>query len=373
MTEATPEATPAPRGRPGLFLDQHADRRRVPVVLLSGFLGSGKTTLVNALLADPRLADTAVAVNEFGEVPLDQHLIAHGEDRTVVLANGCLCCNLAGGFEDAVMRVFTRREAGDLPRFARLLIEPSGLADPAPIAQAILRNPILSRAFRLEAIIATADAVRIEQQLADHAEAGQQIALADLLVVTKTDLVSAATEARVRAVLRRRNPGARIEDAKIEGAKIKRGHAATADAAALLPAGFLDPNADTPLRDRGRWLAEPVTVAPDPDHLGGTSAVSLSADRPLRWRAFDAWLRGIRIGHAPQLLRVKGLLDIAGTAGPVVIQGVGHVLQAPVALARWPDHDRRSRLVLITRGLPGSTIRDSWNAALPDLLATTEP
>lgn len=378
MTEATPEIRTAPRGRPGLFLDQHADRRRVPVVLLSGFLGSGKTTLVNALLADPRLADTAVAVNEFVEVPLDQHLIAHGEDRTVVLANGCLCCNLAGGFEDAVMRVFTRREAGDLPRFARLLIEPSGLADPAPIAQAILRNPILSRAFRLEAIIATADAVRIEQQLADHAEAGQQIALADLLVVTKTDLVSAATEARVRAVLRRRNPGARIEGApiegaKIDGAKVETGHAATADAAALLPAGFLDPNADTPLRDRGRWLAEPVTVAPDPDHLVGTRAVALSADRPLRWRAFEAWLRGIRIGHAPQLLRVKGLLDIAGTAGPVVIQSVGHVLQAPVALARWPDHDRRSRLVLITRGLPGNTIRDSWNAALPDLLATTEP
>ena len=362
MTEATPEIRTAPRGRPGLFLDQHADRRRVPVVLLSGFLGSGKTTLVNALLADPRLADTAVAVNEFGEVPLDQHLIAHGEDRTVVLANGCLCCNLAGGFEDAVMRVFTRRQAGELPRFARLLIEPSGLADPAPIAQAILRNPVLSRAFRLEAIVATADAQRIEQQLADHAEAGQQIALADLLVVTKTDLVSAAAEARVRAVLRRCNPSAPIAAGGYE----------TADAGALLPTGFLDPTGGAAaLRDRGRWL--PAPVAPGPDHLGGTQAASLSADRPLRWRAFDAWLRGIRIGHAPHLLRVKGLLDIAGTGGPVLIQGVGHVLQAPVALERWPDHDHRSRLVLITRGLPGNTIRDSWNAALPDLIATTEP
>ncbi len=364
MTEATPQTNPAPRGRPGLFLEPRADRGRVPVVLLSGFLGSGKTTLVNALLADPRLADTAVAVNEFGEVPLDQHLIAHGEDRTVVLANGCLCCNLAGGFEDAVMRVFTRREAGDLPRFARLLIEPSGLADPAPIAQAILRNPILSRAFRLEAIVATADAQRIEQQMAAHPEAARQIALADLLVVTKADLVPAAAAARVRAALRRCNPSAPIET----------GRYATADAAALLPAGFLDPaGAAAPFRDRGRWFAATVETGSDPDHLGETRAVSLSADRPLRWRAFEAWLREIRIGHAAQLLRVKGLLDIAGTEGPVLIQGVGHVLQAPVALARWPDQDRRSRLVVITRGLPANTIRDSWQAALPGLVATIEP
>jgi len=364
MTDATPETSPAPRGRPGLFLEQHADRRRLPVVLLSGFLGSGKTTLVNALLADPRLADTAVAVNEFGEVPLDQHLIAHGADRAVVLANGCLCCNLAGGFEDAVMRVFTRREAGDLPRFARLLIEPSGLADPAPIAQAILRNPVLSRAFRLEAILATADAQRIEQQMLAHPEAGRQIALADLLVVTKADLVSAAAVARVRAVLRRCNPSAPIET----------GRYGSADAAALLPARFLDPTAAAaPFRERGRWFAATVETGSDPDHLGETHAAALAADRPLRWRAFEAWLRGIRIGHAPQLLRVKGLLDIAGTAGPVLIQGVGHVLQAPVALARWPDQDRRSRLVVITRGLPGNTIRDSWEAALPGLIATTDP
>ena len=128
-----------------LFLTPATDRARMPVALLSGFLGSGKTTLVNALLRDPRLAGTAVAVNEFGDVPLDRDLIDHGADRTVVMANGCLCCNLAGDMEDAVMRLFTRREANDLPRFERLIIEPSGLADPAPIAQAILRNPLMAR------------------------------------------------------------------------------------------------------------------------------------------------------------------------------------------------------------------------------------
>jgi G3E family GTPase len=134
------------------FLTQEADRSRMPVALLSGFLGSGKTTLVNALLRDPRMAGTAVAINEFGEVPLDHDLIDHGIDKTVVMANGCLCCNLAGDMEDAVMRLFSRREVGQLPSFQRLLIEPSGLSDPAPIAQAILRNPVMSRALLRSAI-----------------------------------------------------------------------------------------------------------------------------------------------------------------------------------------------------------------------------
>src|ERR1700712_574760 len=135
------------------FLTQTTDRNRLPVALLSGFLGSGKTTLVNALLRDPRMAGTAVAVNEFGEIPLDHDLIDHGADKTVVMANGCLCCNLAGDMEDAVMRLFSRREGGEVPRFERLIIEPSGLSDSAPVARAILRNPMMSRVFRLETIV----------------------------------------------------------------------------------------------------------------------------------------------------------------------------------------------------------------------------
>ena len=182
-----------------LFLSENADRGRLPVALLSGFLGSGKTTLVNALLRDPRLADTAVAVNEFGDVPLDRDLIDHGTDSTVVMANGCLCCNLSGDMEAAVMRLFSRREAGDVPRFKRLIIEPSGLADPAPIAQAILRNPMMARALRLEAIVTTVDAVFGEAQIAKHAETQKQVALADHLVLTKTDLADAGGVERVCA------------------------------------------------------------------------------------------------------------------------------------------------------------------------------
>jgi G3E family GTPase len=334
-----------------MFLTPSLDARRLPVLLLSGFLGSGKTTLVNALLRDSRLADTAVAVNEFGEVPLDAHLIDHGQDKTVVLANGCLCCNLAGDMEDAVMRLFSRREAGALPNFKRLIIEPSGLADPAPIAQAILRNPVMSRAFRLEGIVTTADALFGEKQITAHAETAKQIALADALVLTKTDMADPAALESLRARLRALNPGAEIF-AAVNGA---------VDAAALLPPGFLDPEMIVPAR---RFLA--ADAAP---HETDAQSISLTADAPLNWRAFDAWLRKIRLHHAEQLLRVKGILNTVDSQLPLVIHGVHHVLHTPVQLAAWPDDDRRSRIVLITRGLPAGVIQTEWANALPGLYA----
>lgn len=323
-------------------------RARIPVVLLAGFLGSGKTTLVNALLADPRLADTAVAVNEFGEIPLDQALIAHGAERSVTLANGCLCCDLSGAFDDAVLRLFTRRAEGALPQFARLLVELSGLAEPLPVAQAILGNPMLARRLRLEGIIATADAPRIAAQLRDEAEAAGQIAPAEAVVLTKPDRADAAALAAAEAALRAVNPRARILPAR---------HGAV-DPAALLPAGFLDPGLSAPARLR---LAAAAHDAP-------AGAVALTADTPLRWHAFDAWLRRWRLDAAIRLLRVKGILDLAGT-GPVALHGVGHVLEAPVALGGWPDQDRRSRLVLIGRALPEAAIRADWRDALPRLAA----
>ncbi len=337
------------------FLAQDADRARLPVALLSGFLGSGKTTLVNALLRDPRMAGTAVAVNEFGAVPLDRDLIDHGRDDTVVLANGCLCCNLAGDMEEAVMRLFSRRDAGDLPRFARLVIEPSGLSDPAPIAQAILRNPLMARAMRLEAITATVDAIFGEQQLARHAETRKQVALADRLVVTKPDLAGPPAVAALCDALRRHNPAAPITVAE-QGA---------VDPEWLFPPAFLD--ADAPPSRRSAFLAEPVEALPD--HAARVAAVSLDTDRPLRWRPFEAWLRGIRIAHAEQLLRVKAMLWIAGTPGPVVLHGVHHVLHAPVELAAWPDAVQCSRIVLIAEAALAPALRASWTEALPGLLA----
>jgi G3E family GTPase len=337
-----------------MFVSPEHDSRRLPVLLLSGFLGSGKTTLVNALLRDPRLADTAVAVNEFGEVPLDAHLIEDGQDRTVVLANGCLCCNLAGDMEDAVMRIFSRREAGALPAFKRLIVEPSGLSDPAPIAQAILRNPVMSRAFRLEGIVATVDALFGEKQIAAHAETAKQIALADALVMTKADMTDASAQDRLRLALRRLNPGAEIFTA-LNGA---------VDPLALLPAGFLHPGMLAPAR---RFL-----IADSAPHQAETRAMTLLAEAPLDWRAFDAWLRKVRLGHAEQLLRVKGILNTADSQLPLVIHGVHHVLHTPVQLAAWPDDDRRSRIVLITRGLAKGVIEEAWANALPSLYAVAK-
>lgn len=337
------------------FLTPDTDRARMPVALLSGFLGSGKTTLVNALLRDPRLAGTAVAVNEFGDVPLDHELIDHGADRTVVMANGCLCCNLAGDMENSVMRLFSRREANDVPRFERLIIEPSGLADPAPIAQAILRNPLMARAMRLETIAATVDALFAGVQIARHPETRKQIALADRLVLTKTDLAPADATRRLLAALPGLNPVAPVLTAD-------RG---VLDAAALFPPRFLDRDAagfEPALRQSGLF-------AEDPGHASRHASVSLLASVPLDWRAFETWLRGIRLRHADALLRVKGMLNIADVEGPVVIQGVHHVIDAPVTLRAWPSADRRSRLVLIADHATIVAARESWAEAMPGLLA----
>jgi G3E family GTPase len=337
------------------FLTRQADRTRLPVALLSGFLGSGKTTLVNALLRDPAMAGTAVAVNEFGEIPLDRDLIDHGADKTVVMANGCLCCNLAGDMEDAVMRLFSRREGGEVPRFERLIIEPSGLSDPAPIAQAILRNPVMSSALRLEAIVTTVDAVFAEMQMARHPETRKQIALADCLVLTKTDLTGSDSVDRLRLCLREQNPFA----------PVVVGSHGEVDAAMLFPPRFFGPVSAAAYRLG--LFADSV------DHLADYASVSLTADKPLAWRAFDGWLRRIRIAHAEQLLRVKGILDIAGVAGPVVVQGVHHVLSAPVELDAWPSGARRSRLVLIADRATIATARNSWADALPTIQASSQP
>jgi len=327
-----------------MFLDQAADRHRLPVVLLSGFLGSGKTTLVNALLRDPRLAETAVALNEFGEVPLDQVLVGHDRDATVVMANGCLCCNLAGDMEDAVMRIFSRRQSGDLPSFQRLMVEPSGLADPAPIAQAILRNPVMSRALRLAGIITTVDAVHAPAQVARHAEFRKQVALADTLVLTKCDMVDDQGLARAVALVRDVNQAARLVHAVQGEAPVD-----------LLPACFIDPQAP----DDG-----PPRHLPENAHAHGHAAhavsVSLVAEKPLRWRAFDDFLRGVRLSLGERLLRVKGIVHVAEAEGPVVVQGVHHVLHAPVVLDDWPDEDHRTRVVLILVGVDPGWITKLW-------------
>lgn len=339
------------------FLTQAADRDRMPVVLVSGFLGSGKTTLVNALLRDPRLYGTAVAVNEFGPVPIDHELIEHGPDRTLVLANGCLCCNLAGDMESAMLRLFSRRDSDLIPRFRRLIVEPSGLAHPAPLAQAILRNPMMARILRLTAIVTVVDSQFGLAQLATHPETRKQAALADRLVLTKPDQAPPDATEALRAALLAINESAPILTAQ---------HGAV-DADLLLPADFLDPAAVGHLPAARRSSLQAYSV--DPAHAARVESAALIADRPLDWRAFDAWLKPLRLHHADALLRLKGLLHIAGIAGPVVLHGIHHVLHNPVILDTWPSDDRRSRLVLIADPATIAIARESWTDALPRLYA----
>jgi G3E family GTPase len=333
-----------------MFIRYSQHQRRLPVLLLSGFLGSGKTSLANRLLRDTRLTDTAVAINEFGAVPLDQHLIDHGADKTIVLANGCLCCNLAGDMEDGVMRMFSRREAGALPQFRRLIIEPSGLADPAPIAQAILRNPVMSRAFRLEGIITTVDALFGARQIGEHAVSAKQIAMADRLLITKADLSSPVDVENLCRQLALLNPAAPISIAPVT------------DADALLPTGFIDPACDS-APPRSVFLAEPADAA----HTAATQVTTLTAELPLGWRGVDGWLRSLRIAHGENLLRLKGILNLAESPVPVAVHGVHHVMHPPVQLPAWPDADRRSRIVLITRNIDLRAIEAGWRQALPGL------
>ena len=329
------------------FVSAAQDRDRLPVALLTGFLGSGKTTLLNALLQDPRMAETAVAINEFGAVPLDQHLIEHGADQTVVMANGCLCCNLAGDLESAVMRIFTRSRSGALPHFSRLIVEPSGLADPAPIAQAILRNPLMARVLRLDRIVCVVDAIFAERQLAEHPECISQISLADHIVLTKTDL--APNTETLHARLAELNPLAPVHD--VRNGQIDPGR--------LFSDHFLDVR-QTPFPD-----LPPHKPAPAPHahaHASDIHAVVLTHDRPLDWKRLESWLKRCRLGWADRLLRLKAIVDIEGC--PVVLHGIHHVMHPPVQLDAWPNADHRSRLVMIVRGIDAATIHAGWNSII---------
>jgi len=347
-----------------LFIQAEADVSRIPVILISGFLGSGKTTLVNGLLADPRLADTAVAVNEYGPAPLDHHLIENGDDGTVLLANGCLCCNVSGDLDDAVMRLFSRRDAGNLPRFKRLMIEPSGLADPAPIAQALLRNPVMSRAFRLEAIVTTVDGVFGEEQLRRHPETRKQVMLADQLILTKTDLIAGERLFDLESALRRFNPLA----------PITRADHGRVDAGAILPARFMGEDftaeAAMPTAPSAESIPKASHTHDAHSNHGETSvAIALTAEAPLGWRRLEAWLRDLRIRHGERILRIKGMANVAEAKGPLVLHGVHHVLHPPTERADWPDADHSTRLVVITQGLDAELIAHDWRSALPKLIA----
>lgn len=305
---------------------------KTPVVLLTGFLGSGKTTLLSQLLRQPQLGETAVIVNELGEVAIDHHLLRRVDERTVVLASGCVCCVLRGDLADELRDLLDRRAAGEIPAFRRVIIETTGVAQPAPIVQTLLADPLLPHHYSLDAIVTTVDG---EHGLRGP-EAFQQVAAADTLVVTKPDLVDAARLDALEAELATLNPTARTR------------HAAFGE----IDAELLLTGSDRDLRD---------VAAQSSGHAHTPSAVVLTLDAAIDWTAFGIWLTMLLHARGAEILRIKGLLDVGGE-GPVLLSCVQHAVYPPVHLDAWPDEDRRSRIVVIGYGLERERLEASLRA-----------
>ncbi len=339
---------------------------RLPVSVLTGFLGSGKTTLLNRLLKHPDMAETAVVINEFGEVGIDHRLVESASEDMVVMDSGCLCCTIRGDLIETLRNLIRRRWKGEIPAFQRLVIETTGLADPAPILHTLMTDPVISARYRLDGVVATVDAVAGADTLDAQEEAVKQAAVADRILLTKTDLVEGeaalrALEERLHAI----NPAAPI--LRVANGAIEPGR--------LFDAGLYDPESKSP--DVARWLAEEAYAqdhaheyAPGHDHHHDPNrhdarirSFVVEWEEPIRWDGFVEWIEALIAGHGANLLRIKGILDVAEAEGPVAVHGVQHVFHPPAMLEAWPEGEgRRSRLVFITRDINREPVQQMFEA-----------
>ena len=326
---------------------------RCPVVVVTGFLGSGKTTLLNRALKDPAFGDCAVLVNEFGEVGLDHHLLEVIDGNTVLLASGCVCCTIRDDLKSAVLELQDKRARGTVPTFSRLVIETTGLADPTPIIATFMSDVSLRYHYRPSLVVTTVDAAQGLATLDAHEESVKQAALADRLVLTKTDLTPSAVVDTLRARLVELNQSAQVMtavDGELDVAALLRGDVYTRghrDAEVARWFNAQDSHHHAPASNR---------------HHHSIRAFCIVIERALDWTAFGVWLTMLLHCHGDKVLRVKGMLHVAGVATPVVINGVQHLVHPPVHLAQWPDADRRSRIVFIVQGLAQEAIETSLAA-----------
>jgi len=326
---------PSPAAGPFGRRLKRARGAKVPVTVVTGFLGAGKTTLIKSFLASPEGQGTAVVVNEFGAAGIDDALLRASSDETVLIGNGCLCCIARSDLQEALRRLVIERERGEIPDFKRIVIETSGLADPSPILQTFATDRALGDTFHVEVVVTVVDAVTGLDMLDQSPEARRQVMLADRLVISKTDIAggSDAIASRLRAL----NPNAEI----IEAANGK-----------LDPSRLTEPAALT----RNPFLADEAV------HSDGIGSFVITDDKPMPWAAFAKTMETLIALRGPDLLRVKGFLNVEGCRGPVVVQFVQHLAPPPVELEAWPDGDHVSRVVFITRGIGERQVRDLLKA-----------
>ena len=373
-----------------MLVDDGNAAQPIAISLITGFLGSGKTTLLNHLLKHPEIDETAVLINEFGEIGLDHLLVAELGDDVVLLSSGCICCTVQGELVDSLKSLYMKRLAGQVPEFKRVVIETTGLADPIPIITCLMNYPLFKHVYRLESLVTTVDAVYGEGQLDAHPEAVKQVAVSDRLVITKTDLADDGTVEALGRRLTDLNPGAAQIPALFGCVSPNR----------LFDVALYDPNSKT--LDVQGWLNEEAYAGKGDDahehgdhrHQGGRhgehdhgrdqavdvnrhddhiTTFCLYVDRPLPWHALVDWLDDLTSQKGDHLLRVKGVVNVEGEAAPFAIQCVQATRYTPLGLSAWPDDDHRSRIVFITQDLPKSAVEASLSAMLSTLAPSPGP
>ncbi len=330
---------------------------QIPVTLLTGFLGSGKTTLLKRLLNQPGMADTAVIVNEFGEIGLDHLLVERGDENVVLLDSGCLCCTIANSLGETLSDLWFRRVRGELPAFRRIVIETTGLADPAPILHTLMTDKFVTRHYVIDGIVATVDGINGLEQLNTHAEAVKQAAVADRLLITKTDVAPRQHLDALAARLAVLNPGARLRE-------IAQGRVAAQD---IIDIGLFDRTAEP--AQTLRWLRDEAHAAAAGHEGSRGHDVNRHDDRirayctyfdfAVSWAGYAAWTTAMRRYPGDKLLRIKGLMRLGDRALPYVVQAVQHVFGEPIRIENWPGNDPRARLVFITHDLDRAIVAES--------------